>query len=292
MNDFPVVSVLTTVYNREKYLAEAIESILNQSYDDWELIIVDDQSKDNSVEIARHYEKLDSRIRVFVNEKNLGDYPNRNKAASYARGKYIKYLDADDMLYPHALGVMVSCMEAFPESGWGVTGPDPKHRRFYPFITSCQETWINIEDKGFNILNRAPLSLIIKRDLFFHLGGFSGRQHIGDFELLNILACYSPMVAIPGELAWYRVHPDQQSQDNRSDLFVPFKYLKAGIELMNSLPVPLETERINKIINRYRHKAGFFVWYSILHGRYKTAKKMLLHMNWSIWDAIKHYMFH
>ena len=75
--------------------------MLASSYQDWELIIVDDVSTDTSAAIAKSYEKKDARIKVYVNEQtNLGDYPNRNKAASYAKGKYIKYLDADDIDIP------------------------------------------------------------------------------------------------------------------------------------------------------------------------------------------------
>ena len=94
MSRKPKVSVLTTCFNREKYLTACIDSVLASSYHDWELIIVDDVSTDTSVAIAKSYEKKDARIKVYVNAQNLGDYPNRNKAASYAKGKYIKYLDA------------------------------------------------------------------------------------------------------------------------------------------------------------------------------------------------------
>ena len=86
-----LVSVLMTSFNRDKYIAEAIDSVLASTYQNWELIIVDDCSKDKTVEIAKSYEAKDNRIKVYVNKKNLGDYPNRNKAASYAKGKYIKY---------------------------------------------------------------------------------------------------------------------------------------------------------------------------------------------------------
>lgn len=116
----PVVSVLMTVYNRERYLAAAIESVLNQTFRDFELIVVDDASTDRSVVIARQFEQ-DSRVQVYVNDQNLGDYPNRNKAASYARGKYLKYVDADDLIYPHCLGLMVEGMDAFPEAALGIS---------------------------------------------------------------------------------------------------------------------------------------------------------------------------
>src|SRR4051812_47750099 len=96
VTDLPLVSVLMTSYNREKYIAQAIESVIASTYSNLELIIVDDCSKDSTVSIARSYAENDKRVKVYVNEKNLGDYPNRNKAASYATGKYLKYVDADD----------------------------------------------------------------------------------------------------------------------------------------------------------------------------------------------------
>ena len=83
----PLVSVLMTAYNREKYIAEAIESVLASTYTFFELIIVDDCSTDNTVLIAKSYQERDPRIKLFVNKQNLGDYPNRNVAASFASGE-------------------------------------------------------------------------------------------------------------------------------------------------------------------------------------------------------------
>ncbi|MBK6479814.1 MAG: glycosyltransferase family 2 protein [Saprospiraceae bacterium] len=114
--DKPLVSVLMTAYNREKFISEAIESVLTSTYLNFELIIVDDCSKDSTVEIAKSYEAQDKRIRVYNNEINQGDYPNRNTAAGYARGKYLKYVDSDDLIYPHGLEIFVTAMEQFPEA--------------------------------------------------------------------------------------------------------------------------------------------------------------------------------
>jgi glycosyltransferase involved in cell wall biosynthesis len=77
--------------------------VLASSFKDFELIIVDDCSKDHTVEIERRY-RSDPRVQIHVNEKNLGDYPNRNRAANYANGKYPGYLDSDDIIYPYGLG--------------------------------------------------------------------------------------------------------------------------------------------------------------------------------------------
>ena len=133
-----VVSILTTCFNREKYLTACIDSVLASTHQNWELIIVDDVSTDTSVAIAKSYEKKDPRIKVYVNEKNLGDYPNRNKAASYAKGKYLKYLDADDIIYPHGLEVMVHTMEQFPEAGLGISQKVVEDVKPYPFCNAAK----------------------------------------------------------------------------------------------------------------------------------------------------------
>src|ERR1700760_2110219 len=106
----PVASVLMTSYNREKYIAEAIESVLASSFTDFELIIVDDRSTDNTAAIARSYAEKDPRIKLYVNEVNLQQFPNRNKAASLARGEYIYYCDSDDSLLPDGLARLVKAM--------------------------------------------------------------------------------------------------------------------------------------------------------------------------------------
>jgi glycosyltransferase involved in cell wall biosynthesis len=95
----PTVSVLTTIYNREAFLDASIRSTLASSFSDFELILVDDCSKDNSIDIAIAAAKLDCRVRVFQNPSNLGDYGNRNAAASLATGKYLKFVDSDDLIY-------------------------------------------------------------------------------------------------------------------------------------------------------------------------------------------------
>ena len=136
-----MVSVLMTVYNREKYIAEAIESVLASTYQDWELIIVNDRSKDRSVAIANTYAERDERIKVYLNEKNLGDYPNRNQAVGYAKGKYIKYVDADDMIYPHGLEVLVHFMEQFPDAGYGLCSLPQDKFKIFPFVLNPSDAY-------------------------------------------------------------------------------------------------------------------------------------------------------
>ena len=95
----PLVSVLMPAYNAEKYIAEAIESILNQTYENFELIIADDASTDKTWSIICNYNNNDKRIVAVRNNKNLYIAGNRNKLVSLARGKYIAWQDADDISY-------------------------------------------------------------------------------------------------------------------------------------------------------------------------------------------------
>jgi glycosyltransferase involved in cell wall biosynthesis len=96
----PLVSVIMPNYNCERYLSESIESILKQSFKNLEFIIVDDGSTDNSLKIIQKYAKLDKRIKVLVNKKNLGLIKTLNRALKFVKGKYVARMDADDVSLP------------------------------------------------------------------------------------------------------------------------------------------------------------------------------------------------
>lgn len=91
------VSIIMPNYNCENFLEKTINSVLNQTYSDWELLIVDDCSTDNSVEIIKSYCEKDERIRLFINEENSGAAASRNRALREATGKWIAFLDSDDL---------------------------------------------------------------------------------------------------------------------------------------------------------------------------------------------------
>lgn len=107
-----LVSIVTPNYNCGKYIAETIESVRNQTYTNWEMLIVDDCSTDNSVAIAQSYAQKDSRIHVLIQSKNSGAALARNRALDEARGEYIAFLDSDDLWLPEKLEKQVSFMRA------------------------------------------------------------------------------------------------------------------------------------------------------------------------------------
>lgn len=109
----PLVTVLMPVYNTEKYISEAIDSVLGQTYEDFEFLIIDDGSTDNSVEIINSYS--DKRIRLEKNIKNIKLISTLNKGIGLAAGKYICRFDSDDICYPTRIEKQVHFMETNPE---------------------------------------------------------------------------------------------------------------------------------------------------------------------------------
>lgn len=108
----PMVSVITPTYNSQKYVEEAIASVRTQTYDNWEMIIVDDHSDDDTYTIVQRIARLEPRIRLLRQEVNAGAGPARTRALDNANGRFIAYLDADDIWYPQKLELQVDFMLA------------------------------------------------------------------------------------------------------------------------------------------------------------------------------------
>jgi glycosyltransferase involved in cell wall biosynthesis len=246
----PLISVLMTSYNRGEYVAEAIGSVLASYYPHFELIIVDDGSKDDTVRIAGDWAAKDSRIKVYVNEKNLGDYPNRNRAASYATGKYIKYLDSDDIMYPHCLQVMVNGMELYPDAGLGLCSV-PDKKKIYPVRLAPRNIYLE-HFGGFGHFDRAPGSAIILRSAFESVGRFTGERMIGDYQLWLKMSMTYPLVKLPRDLVWDRQHSGQES---KSDYARDYDRLKrnALTDALQHADCPLDKTEREAILASLNH---------------------------------------
>ncbi len=210
----PLVSVLMTTYNRETLIRESIESVIASTYKNWELIIVDDQSTDNTVIIAKDYANKDSRIKVFINQHNLGDYPNRNKAASYANGKYLKYIDSDDLIYPFGLEQMVYYMEQYPESGFGLVARNMEQNEDLPYAIDL--TTRDFYYKSYILGDEhhlcSPLFGIFRRDFFQSIGGFRNVRHYSDLEMWHRAALETKVVILPPGTIWFRQFSDENQE--------------------------------------------------------------------------------
>lgn len=278
----PAVSVLMTAYNRAPFIAAAIESVLCQTFTDFELLIVDDNSSDATVDIARMYERLDSRVRLSVNERNLGDYANRNHAATLARAPLFKYHDSDDLMYPHCLAVMLSMMQSEPRASFGLSrgvgwvgGPCPM--LLTPRMAYQRECF------GAGLFMCGPASAIFRADAFRRLGGFVDAGAPSD-QLFWIRACRTENVLLlPADLFWYRLHPAQQMQSETGRR----QYAQAMGWMWDALNDPgcplTEAERRQAKRNRAYHVARRTLQ-DLRRGRWESARDRLRYSRMSLSD--------
>lgn len=119
----PLVSIVTASYNSEKTIAETIRSVIRQNYGNWEMIIVDDGSTDRSVGLIENIIKSEGRVRLIKNSENMGTARSRNRGLEEAGGKYITFIDSDDIWLEHFLSSTISLME----------------KEHYPFVFSSYQ---------------------------------------------------------------------------------------------------------------------------------------------------------
>lgn len=105
------VSIITPSWNSEKYIKKTIESVQNQTYSNWEMIIVDDCSSDNTVKIVQEISKTDPRVRILKQSTNGGAAKARNRSLKEATGRYVAYLDADDIWKPSKIEKQIRFMK-------------------------------------------------------------------------------------------------------------------------------------------------------------------------------------
>jgi len=209
MSGSPKISVLLTAYNREDYIAEAIESVLAQSVTDFELIVCDDRSTDGTVDIIHDYARRDDRIRVSINERNLGDYGNRRRVAELARGRFLKYHDSDDVMYSHCLQAMVGPLEAEPRAAFSLSraGAWPGGR--CPMLLTPRLAYER-EFLGFGLFQLGPASALFRTEAFRELGGFPVVPHVGDYLFWLHACAIVNVLLVPGDLFYYRTHAGQE----------------------------------------------------------------------------------
>jgi glycosyltransferase involved in cell wall biosynthesis len=204
----PAVSVLMTAFNRERYVADSIESVLAQTFGDFELVVVDDASRDRTVEIAKRYE-CDPRVRVVVNERNLGDYPNRNRAASLARGELLKYHDSDDVMYEHCLETMAAPLLAEPRAGFALSTGHSWSGGPCPMLLTPRMSYQREFMGTQGLFMCGPASAMFRTEVFRRLGGFPEKGPHSDLVFWLHACARVNVLLVPADLFWYRIHAGQ-----------------------------------------------------------------------------------
>jgi glycosyltransferase involved in cell wall biosynthesis len=212
MKTEPFVTVLMSVYNGEWYLGEAIGSILNQTFSDFEFLIINDASKDHSREIILSYP--DPRIRLIDNEANIGLTRSLNKGLEIARGKYIARMDADDISMPERLNKQVRFMEDNPEihvlGSWAwVIDENGK-------ITGELKTLTDFDMLFVEVFLSNPIvhsSTLMRTHFVKKIGGYDERfERTQDYDLwVRVIANGGKILNVPKFLLKYRNHLENVS---------------------------------------------------------------------------------
>ena len=266
----PFLSVLMTAYNRETYIAEAIESVLASSYKNFELIILDDCSTDKTFVTASFYVNKDERIKLYSNDYNLGQFANRNKAIILAKGIYVKFVDSDDKIMPNGLELMVKAMEAYPAAGIGVPTKYFSEDNL-PTVMNPHESVLQ-HYLGNNHLCQGPTGVIFKKQILIKAGLFEVPYGILADTLLNIkIASISPTVLFEKNLFFWRRHDEQVTEEQKDNVRMireRFIILKA---VMFYKFLPLNQNEIDLILSNFiKINSMHFIRYAF-RGRFKDA---------------------
>ena len=203
----PIVSVVMPAYNTEAYLANSVDSILGQTFVDWELICVDDGSSDGSLGILRRYEGADPRVRV-ITRPNTGVARARNDGMDVAAGRYIAAMDSDDVALPERLRRQVDYMESHPECvGLGaavrIVGPDlmpmeDEYKALDHETIDCQTL------AGYGAAIRQPVAMF-RAEAVRAIGGYREEYFTHeDMDLYLRLAEIGRLANLPDILLLYR----------------------------------------------------------------------------------------
>lgn len=211
----PLISICIPSYNNEQFIAATLESVLKQTYQNLEIIITDDRSPDGTVSVAKRFS--DPRIRLFENEKNLGVGGNWNKALSYANGKYIKLMGADDLIYPECIERQVACLEdpANQAAVLAVCNTDVvngsgkivlrRRLRFQQGLANGKKLIRNCVRWGANLIGE-PVVGLFKRDILARSGMYDpSNPYMLDLIFWAELLKYGPAFMDQTRLAAFRI---------------------------------------------------------------------------------------
>ena len=219
MKNATLISVVIPAYNAEQFLDETLESVLSQTYENWECIIVNDGSTDNTESIAKKWCEKDARFRYFYKE-NSGASDTRNLGIKKARGEYIAFLDADDLYMPNFLEI---CLENLVEKDVDLVAP--KMLEFW----DVQNEVIEDEDKKdylysgkegialFLHSNRITMALLCKKSVMDEVGGFTWHKKAEDLHCwLKVLFAGYKIYRIDETLLLYRLVENSMSSTDRN----------------------------------------------------------------------------
>lgn len=262
MTKYPSISVIMPVFNSGKYVKDAIQSILDQSYSDFEFIIINDGSTDESLEIIKSFS--DKRIKILNNASNTGNYPSRNRGLRIAKGKYICVMDADDIAFPNRLERQFIFMEENSDIGLAGSG--------FRYFGKEQDIFRENEFEKIKVSllrNNCFIhpTLIMRHEFLkkYNLRYNEKYYYSADYDLIVRAVRFFPVTNITEILLHYRLHENQitvksrQKQMKYADEIAIEQLRYIGVD-PDEVEMRLHTHLLKGISIEYSKKQALYNW--------------------------------
>ncbi|MBW4648113.1 MAG: glycosyltransferase [Kastovskya adunca ATA6-11-RM4] len=239
----PKVSVGIPTYNSQKFLSQAIDSVLNQTFQDFELIISDDASTDETPEIVANYAAKDQRIRYFKNPTRVGLFANFNKCIERSSGEYINVLGQDDVMLPKNIEEKVNILDSYPSVGLVASSveviDDDYNQLNWPWAKYSEDV---LEPAREWVINKVTPNndiccpfVFLRRQVIEKVGLFNCRySYVGDFEMWLRVGLVADVYFLQEVLGYYRWHQSNESQ-KYDDLYYLTEVSQVWDDIINKL---------------------------------------------------------
>jgi|SRR5919202_1723307 glycosyltransferase involved in cell wall biosynthesis len=254
LENVPLISVVLPVYNRPEYLGKAIESVLNQTHQNFEFIIADDNSQKPTKDFLKNYSS-NSKVKIISNSKNLGLFPNLSNALKLCQGDYILFLCSDDFLLPDCLETSLNFAYNYPEANLVLCPTKivdynnqyltPPHHFFYNQLKLNTRVWFPEESVPlllrYGSINGNLTGMFFKRELYEKIGGFKDIwSHAADWEWLYRASKFGPILITTTHTSVIRHHSEQLSGVN-------FRNTSNSLEVIEMVRILLADPHVQKV---------------------------------------------
>ncbi|KRB55964.1 glycosyltransferase family 2 protein [Flavobacterium sp. Root186] len=252
---FPEISVIIPVFNAASFLQESIESILNQTFSDFELIILNDKSTDESLEIIKKFQAKDNRIIIIDKEQNIGPANLRNEGINAAKGTYIALMDADDIALPTRFEKQIAVLKNNPEIGvcgtW-FTFFGLKKNKIIKHNTNSDAIKVSF----LHSCNIGNPTVMFKKEVLGDLKFDNEYVPVEDYDLWSRLLAKTNFYNIPESLLNYRQHNNNISKTKIDNVNRSVKKVK--INQLSALEINPADRKIDFYLNAVSFKKGLF----------------------------------
>jgi glycosyltransferase involved in cell wall biosynthesis len=281
----PLVTIITVTYNSSKYVRDAIESVLAQTYKNIQYIIGDDCSTDDTWKIIQEYSDL--RIQAYRNDKNLREYPNRNKAINLAKGEYLIFIDGDDVIFPTAIEYLLFYANQFPEAALLIQ-KNYCNNILFPALLTPKQVFCNIYFGKQNLINSSFTANFFKTKILKEVGGLSEKYTSGDDDIRLRIGLQYNTLLIQGWVSWPRETPNQASSKigivkSNWESIEMLRSIKTIINRTNDITDEMITDAERKKLRNI----SLTILYLVKKMKFKKAITLSKQCNISIFNLIK-----